>query len=226
MGREPVTIHMFAAFIEDSGYPIAKTARVWTKDGWKDMTGRGWDTPGIKQTADHPVTCVSWRDAQAFIAWVNEKAKLVGRLDAYRLPSEAEWEYACRAGTTTPFSFGETITDDLANYDGNFVYGDGRLGRFRESTTPVGAFPPNNFGLHDMHGNVWEWCEDAWHENYLNAPTDGSAWTEGDTSRRVVRGGSWNHPPENLRSGARSWDFQSAQADDAGFRLARTVVLS
>ncbi len=110
----------------------------------------------------------------------------------YRLPSEAEWEYACRAGTTTPFYFGETITPDLVNYDGNYPYGAAPKGLYRKQTTDVGSFPPNPFGLYDMHGNVWEWCSDRWHDNYNGAPTDGSSWETGRDNNRVQRGGSWN----------------------------------
>jgi serine/threonine protein kinase len=108
----------------------------------------------------------------------------------YRLPSEAEWEYACRAGTTTPFYFGETITTDLVNYNGNSTYASAPKGQYRQQTTPVGSFPPNAFGLYDMHGNVWEWCQDHWHDNYNGAPTDGSAWTDDNDNRsRLLRGG-------------------------------------
>jgi formylglycine-generating enzyme required for sulfatase activity len=122
-------------------------------------------------------------------------SKATGR--EYRLPSEAEWEYACRAGTTTPFHFGETITTDLANYNGNYTYGSGSKGQYRKQTTDVGSFPANAFGLHDMHGNVWEWCQDTWHENYNGAPTDGSAWVDenANQNRMILRGGSWYNNP-------------------------------
>ena len=122
---------------------------------------------------NRPVEQVNWYDAVEFCARLSRET---GR--EYILPSEAEWEYACRAGTTTPFHFGETITTDLANYNGNYTYGSGPKGVYREETTPVGSFSPNAFGLSDMHGNVWEWCEDNWHNNYEGAPTDGSAWLE------------------------------------------------
>ncbi|MFM6254295.1 MAG: formylglycine-generating enzyme family protein, partial [Dolichospermum sp.] len=120
---------------------------------------------------NRPVEFVSWHEAVEFCARLSRIENKV-----YRLPTEAEWEYACRAGTTTPFHFGETITTDLANYCGYYTYGDGSKGQYREKTTDVGSFPPNPFVLHDMHGNVWEWCQDDWHENYINAPDDGSAW--------------------------------------------------
>ncbi len=134
-----------------------------------------------------PVERVFWHDAMEFCQKLSQKT---GR--TYRLPSEAEWEYACRAGTTTPFYFGETITTNLANYNGNYTYASAPKGEYRKQTTDVGAFPPNAFGLYDMHGNVWEWCQDTWHDNYNDAPTDGSAWIENDNNYlRVLRGGDW-----------------------------------
>ncbi|MBW4629732.1 MAG: SUMF1/EgtB/PvdO family nonheme iron enzyme [Brasilonema octagenarum HA4186-MV1] len=128
------------------------------------------DPSGFKGD-DFPVECVSWYDVVEFCARLSKKT---GK--DYRLPSEAEWEYACRARTTTPFHFGETLTDKLANYRANETFADEPKGEYREKTTSVGTFSPNAFGLYDMHGNVWEWCEDSWHENYQEAPTDGSAW--------------------------------------------------
>ncbi|MDJ0534115.1 MAG: formylglycine-generating enzyme family protein [Xenococcaceae cyanobacterium MO_207.B15] len=154
-----------------------------------------------------PVEQVSWYEAKEFCDRLSQHTEL-----KYTLPSEAEWEYACRAGTTTPFHFGATITTDLANYRGtdsqqfkwSGSYGEGPKGKYREETTPVGTFPPNNFGLWDMHGNVWEWCEDLWHDNYQDAPTNGSSWTtNSNSSRYVLRGGSWYSYPYNCRSAAR-----------------------
>jgi formylglycine-generating enzyme required for sulfatase activity len=149
--------------------------------------------------AHRPVENVSWNDAIAFCQKLSQKSK-----GTYRLPSEAEWEYACRAGTTTPFHFGETITPNLVNYDGNYTYGKALEGEYREKTIAVGHFPPNAFGLFDMHGNVWEWCADHWHPNYQGAPTNGNAWiTGGDSSLRLLRGGSWYCNPRNCRSAFR-----------------------
>ncbi|ODV35825.1 hypothetical protein BFG60_4575 [Microcystis aeruginosa NIES-98] len=146
-----------------------------------------------------PVEQVNWYDAVEFCARLS---KLTG--GEYRLPSEAEWEYACRAGTTTPFYFGETITGELANYDASYTYADEPKGECLNETTPVGQFPPNAFGLYDMHGNVWEWCADTWHDNYDSAPTDGSVWIEnGDDNRSSLRGGSWYYNPYNCRSASR-----------------------
>jgi formylglycine-generating enzyme required for sulfatase activity len=131
---------------------------------------------------------VSWNDAQAYVKWLSDKTE-----KDYRLLTEAEWEYAARAGTTTPFYFGRTISPDQANYNGEYTYDGGPKGVYREKTTPVGSFPANAFGLHDVHGNVLEWVEDCWHENYSGSPIDGAAWKSGgDCDRRVLRGGSWS----------------------------------
>jgi formylglycine-generating enzyme required for sulfatase activity len=170
-----------------------------------------------------PVINVNRNDAKAYIAWLNSKLGLAGRRDAYRLPSEAEWEYACRAGTTTPFSFGATISTAQANYDGNNTYGAGKKGEYRQKTTPVGSFSANPFGIHDMHGNVWEWCEVAWNANYNGAPADGSAWLIGDTSSRVIRGGSWKGIPLSLRSADRVRNDPSTRYNLIGFRVAKTL---
>ena len=162
-----------------------------------------------------PVERVSWNNAVEFCERLSNKT---GR--KYRLPSEAEWEYACRAKTTTSFHFGETITTDLANYNGNYIYGSGPQGVYREETTSVGSFSPNAFGLYDMHGNVWEWCLDYWHDNYNEAPDDNSAWlTGGDDSDRVVRGGAFNMVPWYCRSADRGWIGLKAQFH-TGFRVA------
>jgi formylglycine-generating enzyme required for sulfatase activity len=122
----------------------------------------------------------------------------------FTLPSEAQWEYACRAGSTTPFAFGDTITPELANYDATNRYAEGPKGHFRAETTDVASFPANAWGLHDMHGNVWEWCLDTWHGSYEGAPTDGSPWLTGNDSRKLLRGGSWSHNPRYCRSAYRN----------------------
>jgi len=151
---------------------------------------------------DRPVERVSWYDAVEFC---DRLSRLTKR--EYRLPSEAEWEYAARAGTTTPFHFGETITTELANYNGNYTYGAGSKGKYHEQTTPVGSFQvANAFGLYDMHGNLWEWCADHWHSNYQGAPRDGSAWVnenDNDNHFRLLRGGSWYYNPEHCRAACR-----------------------
>ena len=191
---------------------------------------------------NRPVETVSWKDAIAFCTQLSQKT---GR--PYRLPSEAEWEYACRAnpvaragslragdaignGTVTPFHFGETITTDLANYRGtdnkeynrSGSYGGGPKGIYREETTPVGSFPANAFGLYDMHGNVWEWCQDHWHSNYEGAPTDGSAWIDPKAEKdanRLLRGGSWDYDPWYCRSACRIDNDPGNRNYNIGFRV-------
>ena len=144
---------------------------------------------------------VTWADAQEFF----RRLSIITGRAKYRLPSEAEWEYACRAGTTTPFGFGETITGKVANYDASEVYRNERKATWRKKTTTVGSFPPNAFGLYDMHGSVWEWCQDHWHSNYKGAPTDGRPWLEENSEEKtyVLRGGSWSNHPWNCRSAYR-----------------------
>ncbi len=162
-----------------------------------------------------PVEQVSWKDAKEFCVRLSQLTER-----EYRLPTEAEWEYACRAGTTTPFHFGETISAELANYDANYTYGKGVEGVYREQTTPVGYYKvANNFGLCDMHGNVFEWCEDDWHENYQDAPTDGSAWSSKTSNTKVVRGGSWYVNPPICRSAFRSGHSCDGRIDAFGFRV-------
>lgn len=182
--------------------------------------------------ANHPVENVSWYDAVTFCQRLSE---LTGQ--EFRLPTEAEWEYACRAGSTTPFHYGATITTDLANYRGTDQgqgsnpgnYGRGPKGIYREQTTAVGSFPPNAFGLYDMHGNVWEWCLDHWHENYDGAPTDGSAWiSENENSNRLLRGGAWLDLPRYCRSAGRGNNTPVNRDNRFGFRVvcvaARTLL--
>jgi formylglycine-generating enzyme required for sulfatase activity len=164
-----------------------------------------------------PVENVSWRAAREFC---RRLAQASGR--RYRLPSEAQWEYACRAGTTTPFAFGPTITTDLANYVGEQPpYRHGPPGIYRHATTEVATFPPNAFGLYDMHGNVWEWCADPWHEDYRSAAGTGRTWAAGGDARwRVLRGGCWHDGPELSRSATRL-KFDRRTGDDfIGFRVA------
>jgi len=177
---------------------------------------------GESNTDQRPVELVSWEDAMEFCYRLSKRT---GR--TYTLPSEAQWEYTCRAGTSTPFHFGDTISPELANYHGNYAYVDGPKGIYREQPVPVGMFPANAWGLHDMHGNVWEWCLDEWHEGYEGAPTDGRAWvdgTEGDKSKetkktRLLRGGSWNYFPRRCRSACRNHYRPDDANNGVGFRV-------
>ncbi|MBO1066628.1 MULTISPECIES: bifunctional serine/threonine-protein kinase/formylglycine-generating enzyme family protein [Nostocales] len=168
--------------------------------------------PAFFKGNNRPVEKVSWNDAVVFCKKLNQNT---GK--NYRLPSEAEWEYACRAGTKTPFYFGDNITTDLVNYDGNYSYKSAPKGKYRQQTTGVGTFPPNAFGLYDMHGNVWEWCEDDWHENYINAPKNGSIWNSRSGNRKLLRGGSWFNSPDYCRSAFRLND--SLAYNHIGFRV-------
>jgi formylglycine-generating enzyme required for sulfatase activity len=175
--------------------------------------------PAYFKGNNRPVENVSWDDAVRFCQKLSQRT---GK--NYRLPSEAEWEYACRAGTKTPFSFGDNITTDLVNYNGNYPYKSAPKGKYREQTTDVGTFPPtfppNPFGLYDMHGNVWEWCEDDWHENYIDAPTDGSAWnSQSGSNTKLLRGGSWDNFARYCRSAIRAWLSRDGRSYDYGFRV-------
>ncbi|NEQ82154.1 MAG: formylglycine-generating enzyme family protein [Moorea sp. SIO2I5] len=177
---------------------------------------------------NRPVEQVNWYDAMEFC---DRLSQYTGR--KYRLPSEAEWEYACRAGTTTPFHYkdttpfhyGETITGLLANYNASYTYAEEKEGEYREETTPVGHFPPNGFGLYDMHGNLWEWCADPRHDNYKGAPTDGRIWTKSSNhTKYILRGGSWSASPIYCRSAHRDYNFtRDLIKGNVGFRVARGV---
>jgi formylglycine-generating enzyme required for sulfatase activity len=175
--------------------------------------------PAYFKGNNRPVENVSWDDAVLFCQKLSQRT---GK--NYRLPSEAEWEYACRAGTKTPFSFGDNITTDLVNYNGTYPYKSAPKGKYREQTTDVGTFPPtfppNPFGLYDMHGNVWEWCEDDWHENYIDAPTDGSAWnSQSGSNTKLLRGGSWSYHARYCRSAYRIRDSRDIRYSSCGFRV-------
>ncbi|MET0320739.1 MAG: SUMF1/EgtB/PvdO family nonheme iron enzyme [Duganella sp.] len=206
MGRQPVTVGQWRQFVRATG--------------WESQSDVDWRAPGFAQHDGHPVVGVSWHDAQRYVRWLSDKTG-----QTYRLPTEAEWEYACRAGTRTAFSFGDSIGTDQANYDGNYVYNGGARGEFRQGTTPVDAFQPNPWGLFDMHGNVWEWTQDTVHDNYTGAPGDGSAWEAGgDQARRILRGGSWLYNPRYLRSAVRNGYSALLANDIVGFRVARKLV--
>jgi formylglycine-generating enzyme required for sulfatase activity len=171
--------------------------------------------PSYFKGSQLPVERVSWDEVREFCQRLLDKTS-----HTYRLPSEAEWEYACRAGTTTLFHFGDTLTPLFANYQAGFTYTSELVGRDRNKTTPVGSFPPNAFGLYDLHGNVWEWCADLWHKNYKGAPADGRIWEEGGkTSERVIRGGSWSLYPRFCRSANRDRRDPAARSYDLGVRI-------
>ena len=223
-GRYAVTKSQFASFVQAKGYQTEAErgdgCYVWTGSEWKQQADKNWRNVGFAQGEDHPVVCVSWNDAQAYAQWLSQST---GK--AYRLLSEAEREYAARAGSTGKYWWGETASHEYANYGKDECCGVLAQGRDKwENTAPVGQFPANGFGLYDMHGNVWEWVQDVWHENYSGAPTDGSAWqTGGDATRRVLRGGAWVNYPDSLRSAVRLRSTPDYRVSYFGFRIARTV---
>ena len=200
VGMYEVTFSQWDACVADGGCGGYRP----DDEGW----GRG----------DRPVVNVSWKDAQGYVDWLTRRTG-----ERYRLPSESEWEYAARAGTTTPFHTGSTISTEQANYDGSQTYGAGRAGRYRKRTVPAGGFAPNRFGLHDVHGNAWEWVEDCWNDSYRGAPSDGSAWESGSCKSRVLRGGSWNVEPSDLRSAFRVRNTTGARFDASGIRVVRAL---
>jgi formylglycine-generating enzyme required for sulfatase activity len=174
--------------------------------------------PSYFKGDNRPVEAVSWFDAMEFCARLSAHSQRT-----YTLPSEAQWEYACRSGTTSPFYFGRTLTTVLANYNGNYTYADGPKGDYREETTPVDHFPyANAWGLSDMHGNVWEWCLDHYHDSYIDAPPDGTAWVDAEAEEdksRILRGGSWFYYPRYCRSAFRD-DINPVNRNNAfGFRV-------
>jgi formylglycine-generating enzyme required for sulfatase activity len=185
--------------------------------GWQNLQRDLNSDPARFKGLHRPVEGVDWEDA---IEFCNRLSQRTGR--HYSLPSEAQWEYACRAATTTPFHFGETINSELANYDATDAYGDGPKGLYRRETTDVATFPANPWGLHDMHGNVWEWCQDQWHTSYNGAPQDGSAWVDQNVNndkQRLLRGGSWGLSPRFCRS-AHRYHFRPVNASSlVGFRV-------
>ncbi len=180
-----------------------------TQEEWKELMGK--NPSKFTDGKNLPVETVNWNECQEFIKKLQEKDK-----KHYRLPTEAEWEYACRAGTKTPFYCGETISVDQANYNGNYVYGDGKKGVYREKTIPVGSFPANAWGLFDMHGNVWQWCQDSFSEYPKTEVTDPLGVT-GET--RVMRGGSWIDNPLECRSAFRGGSRPLLRHNLVGFRI-------
>ena len=202
IGKFAVTRAQWAAFAvatnraidggcEWSGFPREQAA----------LAAASWRNLGFAQDDDHPVVCVSWKDAQDYARWLTERSGHV-----YRLPTEAEWEYAARAGSTSAYPWGDTASHDYANYGADACCTELAAGRDRWlHTAPVGSFPPNAFGLFDMHGNAWQWVQDCYADSYAAAPTDGSAHDEPDCQRRVLRGGTWGDTPELIRSAMRNW---------------------
>jgi formylglycine-generating enzyme required for sulfatase activity len=196
--------------------PFAVSKFEVTFDEWDACVADGGCEPVVDDNGwgrgRRPVINVTWHDARRYAAWLS---KITGK--PYRLPSEAEWEYAARAGSSKRYSWGDEIGKGNANCRACGSEWDAK------QTAPVGSFPANQFGLYDMHGNVWEWVEDCLNSNFQGAPTDGSAWTVNDCPRRVIRGGSWHYAPEGLRSASRLRGTPTFRFNDLGFRVARSI---
>ncbi len=220
-----VTVGQWRAFAKATGYRSAAEREGWAfvfvGENWVKGEGNYWDRPGFFQTDQHPVTCVSWNDAQVFAQWASNQG-----IGQYRLPTEAEWEYACRAGSRTSFAFGNCLSTEQANYNGDKPMAGCRKGRFRQGTIPVGSLGANAWGLHDMHGNVLEWCEDSadWDDRSKRVITDTYKGRVKDPlcrkgTQRVGRGGGWSGHARYSRSANRGSITPNYRGSDLGFRL-------
>lgn len=230
MGKFDVTRAQWAEFVTATNHAINGGCE-WAgfpDDDAAATAAASWRNLGFEQRDDHPAVCVSWNDAQDYLRWLSKRAGHI-----YRLPTEAEWEYAARAGSTSAYPWGATASHDHANYGSDECCEEFTRGRDQWLyTSPVGSFPPNVFGLFDMHGNAWQWVQDCYADSYAGAPTDGSAHDEANCQLRVLRGGTWGDPPELLRSATRNcapppperwnpqWDYRSG---GVGFRVARDL---
>jgi formylglycine-generating enzyme required for sulfatase activity len=218
VGRYAITVDQFAAFVADSERPVGTTCKQWSGTDWHDRPG-SFRSPGFVQSGDHPAVCVSWEDAMAYVGWLSSRS---GR--RFRLLTEAEWEYAARGCTVTPFWWGEAITPNQAN--GNFsstADPDSKGDLWRQRTLPVDSFEPNPWGIYQVHGNVWEWVEDCWNDSHAGGPTNGGARQGPSTCKRVLRGGSWLNRPQGLRSARRHAAERGYRRSDIGFRVAESV---
>lgn len=223
VGVYEVTRDQFREFVEDSGHEAGDAC--WTYEGrrWRERAGRSWRFPGYAQTERHPVVCVNWDDANRYVEWLSVKTG-----QRYRLPTESEWEYAARAGTKTTYYWGDG-TDDGSKQCRYANVADLRTGLFwrtgcddgHEYTAAVGSYLPNPFGLHDMLGNVWEWTQDCWSDDYSNSPADGSAYEVGQCKLRVLRGGSRYVSAEGIRAAHRFRFDPASRNQNTGFRVAR-----
>jgi len=218
IGAFAVTRGEFAVFAMATNHKPDGGCYFWTGETWEERQDRSWQSPGFAQDERHPVTCVDLKDAKAYVAWLSAKT---GK--TYRVPSEAEREYVTRAGTTTPFWWGTSISTDRANYNGNHSYGDGVKGAWLQKTVAVDTFRPNAWGVYNVHGNVWDWTDDCWNESNAGNPRDGSARSSGDCRWRVVRGGAWNYSPTYLRAAFRYWNVPHNRSGVQGLRVARTL---
>ena len=229
IGKFEVTRHQYSLFVSATGYQGSGGCKYWTGDKFETADSKNWQDPGYEQGDRHPAVCISWDDAKTYTKWLGKK---VGK--PYRLPSEAEWEYAARAGTETPRFWG-SAPNDACSFANVFDLVGARAGTFStmdphqcddgyEKTAPVGSFQANGFGLYDTAGNAWEWTEDYWHKTFIGAPKDGNPWIAGGRCRqRVLRGGSWISIARFVRSGNRSKVNTDARIYRNGFRVALSL---
>jgi formylglycine-generating enzyme len=228
IGKYSVTRAQYEVFVNETGRQ-SDGCMVWTGSKIEQDLAKNWRNPGFAQDDRHPVTCVSWDDAITYVQWLSQK---MGK--EYRLPSEAEWEYAARAGTNTYRYWGDdgdlscayaNVADNTALFKirGSRDWVVAKCSDGYVNTAPVGSFKPNRFGLFDMLGNVWQWTQDCGNKNYIGAPTDGSAWTTGNCSQRIARGGSWWYVPSSVRSASRAYGTTEWQTEDFGFRVAMSL---
>jgi formylglycine-generating enzyme required for sulfatase activity len=228
VGKFAVTRGQFAAFVKDTGYDAGSKCRTFENGKGEERSSRSWRNPGFGQDDTHPAVCLSWNDAKAYVAWLSRKTG-----QGYRLLTEAEFEYASRAGTTTRYWFGDDESGLCANVNGadqtakksiaGMTWPVAPCSDGNAYTAPVGSFAANDFGLYDMSGNAWAWTEDCYHDSYASAPNDGSAWTSESCEYRVRRGGAWADSPRNLRAAARFRDQPGNRIVLTGFRVARTL---
>lgn len=216
IGRYPVTLKEYGYFVTDT-LRKPKPLSFWNDDlFWEESGDLSWANPGFPQSGDHPVVGVSYEDAVAYCRWLS---KNIGR--KYRLPSESEWEYCCRAGTTTAFWWGDDMIHENAQFQKTRAYRQEPVSdSFEQGTAPVKSFKPNPWGLYQMHGNVWEWCADPWTDDYYYAPPHGGVRQKGDHGRAIIRGGCWLSIPSKLRSAKRDWASRSHASNTIGFRVA------
>ena len=230
IGVYEVTQGDFRRFVEATNYETTaeKEGTAWGFDEesekWQDISGLSWRNPGFDQTSTHPVVCVSWNDCRAYIGWLNrqygsELRRELGEGWLYGLPSESQWEYACRAGTTTPYSFGGTLNGDHANCYGKCPYGTETEGRYLGRTTDVGSYPPNSWGVYDMHGNVCEWCSDWYDDAYPRGRVTNPMGPPCGLAR-VLRGGSWDDEARYCRSADRAGLGPTGRSYGLGCRVA------
>lgn len=223
IGATEVTVGEFRAFAHATGHRTTETCLTHENGEWNERSGLNWRNPGFPQSDRHPVVCISWQDARAYVRWLSQ---ITG--NQYRLPSEAEWEYAARAGTSSPYGFGAATSQLCSHANGaaretNYYWRNGSCRDGYDLTAPVGSFTANRFGLHDMHGNVWEGVQDCWRGDYRSLPEDGSAWLSDGCSQRVLRGGSWFNDPKTLRSANRFKETTFTGGTVGGFRVAKTL---